>query len=120
MAKVSVNKILGLVFRDQLKTILYFPIWWYSKGLLKVFDGGLAFISDMEQTLGFSIWVKNLFTPIFGQRDLAGRLISFFLRLFEIIFRGIALIIIIILVIIVLIIWLVLPIFIISQLIIHI
>jgi len=35
------------------------------------------------------VWIKNIFTPMYGQTDWQGKLISFFMRLFQIIFRGI-------------------------------
>lgn len=120
MSNFSSPKILTIVIIDEIKEILYFPLWWYTKGLLKVINGCWEFIKDFEQTLGFWIWVRNLFVPMFGQRDIAGRLISFGLRLFQIITKGIVLLIIIGLNLIFIIIWLVLPPFVLYQIFIHI
>jgi len=120
MAKVKAGKVLSIALIDQIKTLLYFPLWWYSKGFLKAVLGAWEFVKDFEQTLGFSIWLKNLFVPIFGQRDIAGRIISFFLRLIEIILRGFALLIFVLIAIAYIIFWLVLPVFVIYQIIIHI
>jgi len=119
MAKISGKKVLGLVLIDEIKGIFYFPIWWYTKGLLKVLKGCGAFIKDFEQTLGLMIWIKNLFVPMFGQRDIVGRLISFGLRLFQIFWKSIVLLIIIGIAFIFIIFWLLLPIFVIYQIIIH-
>ena len=119
MAKVSGSKIiLGILF-NEIKKLLYFPLWWYSKGFLKVLKGSGDFIKDFEQSLGFWIWVKNLFVPMFGQKDFAGRMISIFLRLFQIIVKGIALIIMILINVLFLFVWLLLPIFIFYQIIIN-
>jgi len=120
MYRVFTGKILGSVLIDQIKAVLYFPLWWYSKGLLKAIEGSINFVKDFEQTLGFKIWVKNLFVPMFGQRDIPGRLISFFLRIFQILWKGIALLIFITLAFLYIIFWLILPLFIIYQIIIHI
>jgi len=120
MYKIYTPKILSIVLIEEIKTILYFPIWWYSKGLIKAIEASISFVNDFEQTLGFKIWVKNLFVPMFGQHDLAGRLISFFLRIFQILWKGIALLIFIVLAFLYIIFWLVLPLFIIYQIIIHI
>lgn len=120
MKKVSASKILPLVLIDGIKTVLYFPAWWYSKGLLKVLKGTANFIKDFEQTLGFMIWLKNLFVPMYGQRDIVGRLISFALRVVQIIVRGFVLILVILLGIIFIIIWLILPIIVIFQIFNHI
>jgi hypothetical protein len=42
--------------------------------------------------LGLKIWIKNIFKPMFGQYDIPGKLISFFMRIFQIIVRGLILI----------------------------
>jgi hypothetical protein len=71
--------------------VAYFPIWWYSVGLGRFSKKAWNFLKNCEDTLGFSIWLKNIFIPMYGQRDLTGRLVSFFIRLVQIIFRGAAL-----------------------------
>ena len=101
---------------DLVGDILYWPAWWYSKGLLKVGLFCLTDIKDQEERLGLSIWIKNLFTPMFGQYDIEGRLISFFMRLIQIIIRSIVLVIWIFLMIAIFIIWIILPIIVIYQL----
>ncbi|HZJ41638.1 MAG TPA: hypothetical protein VFD51_01320 [Patescibacteria group bacterium] len=71
--------------------ILYFPIWWYSLGLIETINKGWRFWLERERSLGFRIWVKNIFVPMYGQNDWAGRLISFFIRLVQIVFRALIL-----------------------------
>jgi len=115
MPKASSPKILSLFLLDEIKEILYFPVWWYSTGLLKVLKGSWGFVKDFEETLAFWIWVKNLFVPMFGQRDIAGRLISIGLRLFQIFWKSIVLLIIIGLAFSFIIFWLVLPLAILYQ-----
>ena len=93
MRKVSTNisKTLGEVFLSLFSEILYFPAWWYSKGLiysLKNFSGRVA---SMKNRLAIDIWLKNFFVPMYGQYDIAGRLISVFIRFCQIIFRSIVL-----------------------------
>jgi hypothetical protein len=73
--------------------IFYFPVWWYSVGLVRTLRSVWRFLIGQEQSLGFFIWLKNIFVPMYGQRDWGGRLISFFIRLVQIIFRGLALLI---------------------------
>lgn len=46
-------------------------------------------IAGVQEFLGIDIWIKNLFKPMYGQRDIAGKIISFFMRAFQIIFRSI-------------------------------
>ncbi len=71
--------------------IVYFPFWWYSVGFLETLKKLGRFWLGQEQALGFSVWLKNIFVPMYGQYDWAGRLISFFIRIVQIIFRGLAL-----------------------------
>jgi len=120
MAKVQAPRTISLILINEIKEVLYFPIWWYSKGLAKVLKGAWLFIKDSEQSFGLLIWVKNIFVPMFGQTDIAGRVISFFLRLFQILWKSIALLILIAAALIFIIIWFILPIFIIWQIIRHI
>lgn len=67
---------------------LYFPIWWYSVGLFKRIKSLFLFLKGKEKELGVSVWLKNIFVPMYGQRDIAGRLISFVIRFFQVIIRG--------------------------------
>jgi hypothetical protein len=71
--------------------IIYFPIWWYSLGLKETIQKGWHFWLQREKSLGFRIWLKNIFVPMYGQYDWAGRIISFFIRLVQVIFRGVVL-----------------------------
>lgn len=89
--KNMAQKITASLFRDilldTLREILYFPAWWYTVGLGKAANFSWQRIKNMETRLGVKIWAKNIFTPMFGQRDIAGVLISFFMRVFQIIGR---------------------------------
>jgi hypothetical protein len=90
--------------------ILYFPIWWYSVGFIRAAKRAFRFWQAQEESLGFSIWVKNIFVPMYGQHDAASRIISFFMRLIQIIFRGLILLLWFGLVLLFLLLWLVFPI----------
>jgi len=46
--------------------------------------------------LGVLLWLKNLFVPMFGQHDWQGRLVSFLIRLVQLIARGIAFVVLVI------------------------
>lgn len=91
MAQKWTLELIRDVLLDNLREIFYFPIWWYTVGLLKTGRVCWQRIKNMEIRLGVSIWIKNIFTPMFGQRDVAGILISFFMRVFQIIVRSLAL-----------------------------
>lgn len=74
---------------DIIGDIIYFPFWWYTKGLVRFFKNYIRRLRAHAVNTAVLLWVKNLFVPMFGQRDIAGKLISFFARLTQIIARAI-------------------------------
>jgi hypothetical protein len=99
---------LKIVFQT-LGNIIYFPFWWYSVGFVETIKKEAIFFRNQEKSLGFSVWLTNIFVPMYGQADIAGRIISFFIRLVQVIARGLALLIWLALVIAGAILWLALP-----------
>ncbi len=99
----------GKVILSVAWDFLYFPIWWYSAGLFDLVKRLGRFVRQQEESLAFSIWLKNIFVPMYGQSDFAGRVISFVIRLVQVIYRGSALLIIILISLILMILYLVLP-----------
>lgn len=108
------------IVRDLLIELLYWPIWWYTKGLFNALSSWVREIKGQEQRLGVRIWLKNIFTPMFGQYDWEGRIISFFMRLVQIIFRSIVLAIWAILSLALVVVWIAAPLVIIYQLLLNI
>lgn len=111
---------LKYVIKDLIGDFLYWPIWWYTKGLLNTMLYSFRSIRNQQEALGVDIWIKNIFTPMYGQRDWEGRLISFIIRILQIIFRSILLLIWAVLMILPIVIWTMLPLIIIFQIYTHI
>jgi len=82
MTKSIVLSSLKLFAVDFIGRILFWPIWWYTIGLKRLLTILAENIIEEEQRLGVGLWWKNLFTPMYGQYDWQGRIISFFMRLF--------------------------------------
>lgn len=101
-------KILGGLAGD----IVYFPFWWYSRGLIGLVLHLKKFIINRERSLAFFVWLKNIHRPMYGQHDWQGRIISFFIRLAQIIARGLMMIFWLILALAVFLFWIILPFFI--------
>jgi hypothetical protein len=78
---------LRLIFTDIVLDIFYFPLWWYSRGLVLALKWALKEIGETQDFLGVHIWVANIFRPMYGQRDIQGKIISFFMRIVQIILR---------------------------------
>jgi hypothetical protein len=77
-------KILGEIGRD----ILYFPLWWYSRGLLNTVLKMVEFLKQRQKALGLLVWIKNIHRPMYGQYDWQGMIISVFMRIVQIIIRS--------------------------------
>ncbi len=92
-----------------LGNILFFPIWWYSLGFIMFTKRIISFWREEQKSLGFFIWLKNIFVPMYRQYDFVGRIISFFMRLVQIIFRGLVLCFWLIIGILLMFVWLALP-----------
>ncbi len=77
---------LKFVAVDVVGAILYFPVWWYTVGAFQAARWCGNKLRGAAISFGVAVWIKNLFTPMYGQRDIAGRIISFFMRLVTIFF----------------------------------
>lgn len=119
MAQANWGILAKSILQDKAREILYFPFWWYGKGLLGTLNSVWQKIKEMEAKLGLKIWVTNLFTPMFGQRDIAGVAISFFMRVVQIIGRFFILVLWMILMVGLLILWIILPIFVVLGILIN-
>ena len=76
------------VLQNVFGDIFLFPVWWYGKGLIQSAKFALSFVTGYSRRLGFMVWVKNIFTPMFGRYDWQSRIISVFMRIMNIIIRG--------------------------------
>lgn len=72
---------------DVVGDILYWPIWWYTRGLKKLVFYIYHEMAYFENRLGLRMWLKNLFKPMYGQYDWQGRIISFFMRLVVLVYK---------------------------------
>jgi hypothetical protein len=81
-----------LVFRtflsQGLQEGLLWPVWWYARGLSQVSRWLLQSVRESVKFFGVSVWVKNLFVPMYGDESIAGHLISFAVRSAVIVVRG--------------------------------
>ncbi len=79
------------IFFDFLIDFVYFPLWWYTAGMKRALIFAIQLFRDGNLYLAPGLWLKNIFVPMFGQHDLQGRLVSFFMRFINVIGRTIAL-----------------------------
>ena len=115
---MTINTVINslvLALSDLALNILYWPVWWYSRGLINTAKFCGREIADQQEKLGLMIWIRNIFTPMYGQYDIEGRIISFFVRLVQIIVRSILLLVWTFFVLMVLLVWISLPFLIIFE-----
>ena len=88
---------------DLFGSLLRFPLWWYGEGIIRLSGWMRGRLLYRWKSYAFVIWMQNLFVPMYGQYDWAGRLVSFVMRLvvlaaravayvFEILFYAVALV----------------------------
>lgn len=90
--------------------IFYFPIWWYTIGFFDLLKRQMIFLHNQEKALAFFVWIKNIGKPMYSQHDFWGHVLSFFIRLFQIIVRGAYLVSVLAVVLTIISVWLALPI----------
>lgn len=114
-AKQAALNIFKLIFIDLILEIIYFPLWWYSSGLYRAGLFCLQQIKKQWNNMGLSIHFKFLFKPMYAQRDFTGRVISFFARFIQLIFKSLAFVVFGLISLGIFLLWIVLPIIIVWQ-----
>jgi hypothetical protein len=79
------------LFLEALLDVVYFPLWWYTHGLMYASKSCLAWLERANMRLAPGLWLKNIFVPMYGQRDFTGKVISFVIRFFQVIVRSLVL-----------------------------
>jgi hypothetical protein len=102
---------------DLVKEVLYFPVWWYSKGLLKASNFLIKQIKGGNERFAISILIRYWLKPMYGQQDWQGKIISFFIRTIHLAWRLVWMILWSIIIFIIYIIYILLPVYIICELI---
>lgn len=88
---------------------IYFPVWWYTGGIMYALGVAKNLIAGANANLAPGMWLKNLFVPMFGQRDFQGRMVSVIMRFLNIILRSIALLLWVVIVLILVLAWVLMP-----------
>lgn len=69
------------VIIDFALNVVYFPVWWYTTGLMKVVNLIRKESGGLIHSLNLRTLARFLFKPMFGQNDIWGRIISFYVRI---------------------------------------
>lgn len=91
--------------------VIYFPIWWYSKGLMRVINFCINSASfHVNRRMALGIWVKSMFKPMYGDYTREGRIISIFMRVIVLIWKLVGTVLWMAVLVVVFVLWIVLPI----------
>jgi hypothetical protein len=107
------------VAQDLLGSLLWFPVWWYTSGVLRVVRLIIRQVKGLVAALNLKILFQFLLKPMFGQADFAGRVISFFVRIFHFFFLFLYTIIVTVLYSALLVLWLALPLLVVWSILFH-
>lgn len=102
-----VGSILQFFLFEVFLDVLYFPVWWYTAGLIQCIRYLWNQVRYGVAVLGIGIWIKNFFKPMYGVSTLQERIISVVMRFFVLIGKFIALIAWMLILFLLLVIWLV-------------
>lgn len=78
-----------LVLAETAGSVIRFPYWWYTDGLSKTVQWVANSLMYRWRSYAIGIWSRNMFVPMYGQYDLTGRLVSFFMRFIILILRSV-------------------------------
>jgi len=75
------------LFLDTIGEVLYFPVWWYSRGLKKTAFFCWHKINRGWHILAISIFIKNFFKPMYGQKGWEVYILSTATHFFQLLYR---------------------------------
>ncbi|MFA6027770.1 MAG: hypothetical protein WC752_02490 [Patescibacteria group bacterium] len=105
------------IFKDIIWSIIYFPVWWYTKGAFSILQKIGGDIKNFAHDLNLGILFKYLFKPMYGMTDIWSRIISFMVRIVQFFILSFITAIWIVLLVCLFIIWLLLPLFVLYNII---
>jgi hypothetical protein len=73
---------------DTASAVLRWPLWWYSEGFVAMLKWFASNIQYYTRLSAVGVWMRNIFTPMFGQYDWQSRFISFVVRVGNIVVRS--------------------------------
>ena len=91
MAQSSPSRAAIFIARELVGEVLYFPVWWYSQGLILTLRTLWRQWENAVDRLALRIMFRTMGQPMYGDYTRSGRVISFFMRLFLIFVKLIAL-----------------------------
>lgn len=105
------GQVIGFIAKDIVWNTVYFPIWWYTRGILRILGLMKHQVQSLAHTLHLPTLFKYLFKPMYGYTDIISRIISFYVRIAQLILLLCVTLIVVLGLLILLVIWIVAPVF---------
>lgn len=77
------GQLVGFIAKDIVWNTLYFPVWWYTKGILRILNLMKHQVTSLARTLHLPTLFKYLLKPMYGYTDMVSRIISFYVRIVQ-------------------------------------
>lgn len=87
MAQSTATRATLFVLRELIGEVLYFPVWWYSRGLAGTGRSLLSQWYGLANRMSIPILARTMGRPMYGDYTRSGRVISFFFRLLLLVSR---------------------------------
>lgn len=75
------------LLREFVGDVVYFPVWWYSRGLASTGRSLLSQWFGLSNRMSIPILARTMGRPMYGDYTRSGRIISFFFRIFLLVSR---------------------------------
>ncbi|MBI5467284.1 MAG: hypothetical protein HY975_03700 [Candidatus Kerfeldbacteria bacterium] len=87
MAQSTSSRAVAFLLREFVGDVLYFPVWWYTRGLALTWRTLSNRWLNLVNRLSLRILLKNMGKPMYGDYTRSGRIISFFFRIMLVVVR---------------------------------
>lgn len=77
------GQVIGFIAKDIIWNTVYFPIWWYTRGILRILEMMKHQVLSLARTLHLPTLFKYLLKPMYGYTDIISRIISFYVRIVQ-------------------------------------
>lgn len=91
MTQSLTRRATAFIIRELIGELLFFPVWWYSQGLVATWRTIVRQWLATADRLSLRILLKNIGKPMYADYTRSGRIISFFFRLLLIGVRSVVL-----------------------------
>ena len=87
MAQSTTSRAAIFLLREFVGDVLYWPVWWYSRGLAQTATSLVRSWQRVVDHLSLVILLRTMGKPMYGDYTRSGRVISFFFRIFLVLTR---------------------------------